>query len=105
MASFNYNNLFNLYYTTEQIPFTLKNRSVAFPEGINNELYGVKYIAENTPWTILSYSIYGTIDYWWVLCSLNPNQIFYAEEGEEIRYILPDYIDDVISTISNQAHA
>ena len=103
MASFDFNNLFNLYYTTEGIPFTLKNRAVAFPEDISNPIYGIKYVAENTPWTILSYNLYGTINYWWILCNLNQSQIFYAEEGAEIKYILPEYIEDVIATISQEA--
>lgn len=105
MATFDYSNLFNLYYSTEEIPFTLKNRSIAFPEDKDNAIYGIKYIAENTPWTILSYNIYGSINYWWLLCSLNQSQIFYAEEGSEIRYVLPEYLDDVVGTISNQSNA
>ena len=68
-------------------------------------MYGIKYIAENVPWTILSYNIYGTISYWCVLCSLNQSQIFYAEEGSEIRYVLPEYIEDVIGTINEQSNA
>lgn len=105
MASFDYTNLFNLYYTSEGIPFTLKCRSIAFPEDASNPIYGIRYIAENTAWTILSYTIYGTIDYWWVLCSLNQSEIFYAEAGSEIRYVLPEYIEEVISTISQQSNA
>ena len=102
--AFDYSSLFNTYFTSEGIPFTLKNRSIAFPEDITNPIYGIKYIAENTPWTILSYNIYGVIDYWWVLCSLNQSQIFYAEEGSEVRYILPEYIQDVVAAIQQQAN-
>lgn len=105
MATFDYSKLFNLYYTTEEIPFTLKNRSIAFPEDEGNPLYGIKYIADNIPWTILSYNIYGTINYWWILCSLNQSQIFYAEEGSEIRYVLPEYIEDVVATIKQESNA
>ena len=103
--SFDYSSLFYQYYTTEGIPFTLKNRSIAFPEDANNPIYGIKYIAENTPWTILSYTLYGVVDYWWILCSLNQSQIFYAEEGSEIRYILPEYLDDIVATIQAQSNA
>lgn len=103
--AFDYSQLFNTYFTSEGIPFTLKNRSIAFPDDADNPIYGIKYIAENIPWTVLSYSLYGAIDYWWVLCTLNPDQVFYAEEGSEIRYVLPEYIQDVIATIREQANA
>lgn len=103
--AFDYSSLFYQYYTSEGIPFTLKNRSIAFPEDKSNPIYGIKYIAENTPWTILSYILYGAIDYWWILCNLNQSQIFYAEEGSEIRYILPEYLDEVVATIQAQANA
>lgn len=102
MAAFDYTSLFNEYYTREGIPFTLKNRIIAFPEESNNSLYGIMYIAEDIAWTILSYQIYGTIDYWWLLCNLNSSYVFYAESGSEIKYILPDYLDDVINNINQQ---
>lgn len=101
-TSFKYNQLFNLYYSRENIPFTLKNRSIAFPEDKNNPIYQIKYISIDTPWTVLSFNIYKTIEYWWVLCSLNQSDIFYAKEGSEIRIIDPDYIEDIVETIKNQ---
>ena len=101
--SFNYNSLFNLYYTTERIPFSLKNRSIAFPDDKNSPIYEMKYISIDTPWTVLSYNIYGTIDFWWLLSTLNKSDIFYAKEGTEIRIISKEYISDIITTIKNQA--
>lgn len=102
MPDFNYSDLFYLYYTIEDIPFTLKNSSITFPEEKDFPLYQIKYISSNIPWTILSYQIYGTIDYWWILCTLNRSHIFYAKENTEIRIINPDYIEDIITTIKEQ---
>ena len=101
-SSFKYNNLFYLYYTSEGLPFTLKNRSIAFPEDDNNPIYKKMYISNNTPWTVLSHTLYNTVDYWWVLAALNKSQVFYAKEGTEILTIPDDYIDSVISTIKEQ---
>lgn len=103
MAIFDYSSLFNLYYTTEGIPFTLKNRAIAFPEERNHPLYGSQYIAEDVPWTILSYTLYKTIDYWWLLCSLNQSEIFYAEAGTEVKYVLPQFLDEIVRTINIKA--
>lgn len=102
-SSFKYNHLFNLYFTSEGIPFTLKNRSIGFPEDRTNPIYEKRYVSINTPWTVLSHNLYKTIDYWWVLAALNKSQIFYAEEGTEI-YIIPEkYIESVIATIKSQS--
>lgn len=101
-SDFRYNQLFYRYTTSEGIPFTLKNRSVNFPEDPSNPIYQIKYISTDTPWTILSNTIYGTIDYWWVLCLLNQSDVFYAKESSEIRVIDPDYIEDIIATIRSQ---
>lgn len=101
-SNFKYNNLFNLYYTSENIPFTLKNRSIVFPEDANSPIYQIKYISIDTPWTVLSYNLYNTIDYWWVLCSLNKADVFYAKEGEEIRVINPKFIDEIVDDIKNR---
>lgn len=101
-SSFRYNNLFYLYFTSEGIPFTLKNRSITFPEDTNNPIYEKMYVPINTPWTVLSYQLYKTVEYWWVLAALNKSQVFYAQEGTEILTIPDNLIDSVISTIKEQ---
>ena len=101
-SSFKYNKIFNLYFSVERIPFTLKNRSIAFPEDKTNPIYEKMSISIDTPWTVLSQNLYGTIDHWWILSSLNKSQIFYAEEGTEIYIISPKYIDSIIDVIKQQ---
>ena len=98
-----YDSIFNSYLTTEGVPFTLKSRSIKFPEDMSLEIYDKIYVSGNIPWTILSYQIYNTIDYWWILATLNSKYVFYAPEGEEIHYIKPEYIDNIISAIEQNA--
>lgn len=95
-----YSNIFKSYTTYEGEPFYSLNRTVIFPNDDTLEIYDKYYIQDNTPWTILSYQLYGTIDYWWVLCALNKGQVFYAEEGKEILIIKKDYIEEVTSKIN-----
>lgn len=94
-----YSSIFNIYETTENIPFLLLNRSVIFPEDTTLELYDSTYITSDTPWTILSYKIYNKIEYWWILCSINKSSIFYAEEGSTIYFIKPQYLELVLNSI------
>lgn len=95
----NYSNLFNGYYTEEGIPFYLLDKSVIFPSDKSLDIYAKMYVDDDTPWTIMSYKLYGTIEYWWVLNSLNKEMIFYAERGKEILVIHPDIIEDVLKKI------
>ena len=98
-----YSTIFNNYTTREGIPFTLKSRSIKFPDDMTLGIYGKMYVSANIPWTILSYKIYNTIEHWWILSTLNSKYVFYAPEGEEIYYIKPEYVDEIISTIKDNA--
>jgi hypothetical protein len=97
----NYSDIFRRYNTKEEIPFFLLNKRVEFPTDRSLYIYGTELVGTNTPWTILSYKIYGTIEYWWVLSALNPSSIFYAKEGEYVYYIKPEYINIIITSISS----
>jgi hypothetical protein len=96
-----YSKIFRVYNTKENIPFLLLNKRVEFPSDRSLDIYKSTLINSNIPWTVLSYKLYGTIDYWWILCSLNPSSIFYAKEGEYIYYIKPEYIEFILNSISN----
>lgn len=95
----NYTGIFSSYYTAEGQPFLNLNKRVVFPSDINNEIYEKYHIQDNTPWTVLSHQLYKTIDYWWVLCSLNHTMVFYAEKGSEILIIKPSIIEEVVSKV------
>lgn len=94
-----YSNIFNVYLTEEGTPYRLLNKRVVFPDDQSLEFYSKYYVDDDTPWTILSYKLYGTIDYWWVLTSLNKSMIFYAERGSEILIIRPDNITSILKQI------
>ena len=96
-----YTKIFRTYRTKENIPFYLLNKRVEFPSDKSLYIYDSTLIDTNTPWTILSYKIYNTIDYWWVLCSINPSSIFYAEAGTYVYYIKPEYINLILSYLCN----
>jgi hypothetical protein len=91
-------NIFNEYDTTEGIPFKLLSKNIHFPES-NNEIYAYTYVSENIPWTVMSFNLYNTIDYWWVLSSLNKTQPFYAKRGNTIKYIPKSILEEILSYI------
>lgn len=93
-------NIFNQYTSTEGVPFISLSKNITFPSDESLDFYKWKYISEDTPWTVLSYEIYGTIDYWWILSSINEKYIFYVPEGSEIKFIPKSYIKDIIEKIN-----
>lgn len=90
--------IFNNYRTSEGVPFYLLSKSVSFPSN-NDDIYGYMYVAENIPWTILSYQLYDTIDYWWVLSNLNSNSPFYAKKETNVKYIDKETLENILKYI------
>lgn len=94
-----YKDIFKVYRTTENIPFLMLNRRIVFPDDKTLDIYGRKYIASDTPWTVLSYQLYGTIQYWWVLCALNEYNMYYCKEGSYLTYVKAEYIPLILNSI------
>lgn len=94
----NINSIFNQYHTTENVPFLLLSKSIAFPDN-NEDIYSYVYVSENIPWTIMSYKLYGTIQYWWVLSSLNPSSPFYAKKEYNVKYIDISLLENMLKYI------
>lgn len=94
-----YDDIFNYYTSSENIPFYILNRRIEFPADRSLAIYDKKYINTDTPWTILSHIIYKDIQYWWILSALNPGSIFYAKEGEEIYFIKEEYLSHILNNI------
>ena len=76
---------------------------VNIPTTLDKGFLGSINITRNQPWTTVSNDLYGTIDLWWLLNLINkPTNIFIAEAGTTLQYILPEYIELVISSIEKQ---
>src|SRR5210317_222902 len=53
---------------------------VIFPDNIDKDAFDIKILNVDTPWTTLSYQIYGSISLWWVIFLLNkPEYVFLAK--------------------------
>lgn len=94
----NLSSIFNTYTTVEGVPFYLLSKSVSFPVD-NQDIYSYIYVAENIPWTIMSYQLYGTIEYWWVLSSLNQDSPLYAKKETEVKYIEKETLETILKYI------
>lgn len=99
---FNYDSLFSRHVIDGK-ECILLSRSVVFPSDMTLDIYDKMYVMSDKPWTVVSYEIYGSINLWWLLYSLNRDKsMFYAPEGSEITYIKNEYLDEVIRNIKEQ---
>jgi hypothetical protein len=94
-----YTSIFKEYNTKEGIPFYILNRRLVFPTNKSHYIYNQYFVNTDVTWTVLSYKIYGTIEYWWILCSLNDNNMYYAREGQTVTYVKPEYIPALLNSI------
>jgi hypothetical protein len=80
-------------------------KKVIIPETIDKSLLGSFDLNRDLPWTTLSYKLYGTQFLWWLIFLINkPENIFYAKAGIEVKYILPQYVENVLNSISKQVN-
>lgn len=78
-------------------------KKVIIPEQIDNSVVGTFDLNRDLPWTTLSFMLYGTQYLWWLIFLINkPENIFYAKAGIEIKYILPQFIENILNNISKQ---
>lgn len=101
----NYHEIFN-NYSINGVTFSMMNKDIVYPDDKTLEIYDKVLIAEDIAWTILSYKIYGTIKYWWVLAGINRHQfkdkessVFYAPAGSTCYFIKKKEIDNLFSTM------
>lgn len=102
----NFQDIFNAY-TINGTKFYLMNKDIVYPDDKNLDIYGSVLIPDDTPWTVLSYKIYGTINFWWLLAGINRHQfkknessVFYAPAGMNCYYIKKSYINNFFTPIS-----
>jgi len=76
---------------------------VIFPDSIDKDVFDIKVLNVDTPWTTLSYQIYGSISLWWILFLLNkPEYVFLAKAGKQYKYIKPEYVQSILENLSNE---
>ena len=96
-----YTQIFNQYFTNDNKKFLMLNRKIEFPSDYDLYIYKKITISDDIPWTNLSYKLYGSIAYWWVLCRLNPDYTFYAPADSEILIIKKEYLFEILNTLNS----
>ena len=71
-----------------------------FPDNLSGDTYDELTVQVDTPWTTLSFNLYGTINLWWVVYLINkPKYIFLAKSGSTVKYITPSAISLILNSM------
>ena len=91
-----------LYFGFQKFYNIIKN--IYVPSDISNDAFFTTTYQGNIPFTTLSYQIYGTTYLWWLICIVNniKNPFDPANSGKTLKIIKPNYINLVLTTISQQ---
>lgn len=102
-----YENIFNVFKLSKDQEnayyfYSILNK-IQIPDTLDESIYDTIKLTKNLPWTTFSYQLYETTNLWWLIFLLNkPKNIFIAEAGNEYKYILPEYIDSILTSIASQ---
>ena len=101
LSNFRYENIFKLYKTSEGQYFYNILSTISFPENLDNNLFYSLSINEKTPWPIISYNVYGTIELWWLLAIINKikNPLQLPSAGT-IKVLKAQYVRPVLAQLN-----
>ena len=83
--------------------YNLLNK-IEFPTNLDPSLLETYIVQGREPLTTTSHTLYGDIDSWWILYILNKNLLkkkFYAEGGQQLKYIIPNKRGLIYQQITN----
>jgi hypothetical protein len=101
LSDFRYENLFKLYQTTDGQYFYNILSTASFPDNLDKNIFYDLTVNEKTPWPLISYGAYGTIELWWLIAIINGIQNpFELPSNQSIKILKPQYIRQVITQLN-----
>ena len=104
LESFRYENLFNVYQNSADQYYYNILAKVNFPDTMDESYFDTYVVPnDNTPYTLISYKLYGTILLWWLVCSVNKieNPVFFPAAGTQLKVLKPVLVSGVIQQLRN----
>lgn len=105
LEPYRYENIFKVYQTGDKDYYFYNIlKKIEIPKDINNQVFDVILFPPNTPFTSLSYAIYGTTYLWWLICVVNDikNPFDTSLVGKKIKILKRDYVKPVLDSIQQQ---
>ena len=101
LDSFRYENIFKLYQTDAGQYFYNILSEISLPQDLDKNLFYTVVINQKTPWTVVSYGAYGTIELWWLIVLANgiKNPLILPESGT-LKILKGQYVRPVITQLT-----
>lgn len=102
---YRYENIFKVYQIDDK-NFYFYNiiKNIKAPNDIDNNIFQLITYNGTTPFTTLSYQIYGTTYLWWLICVLNniQNPFDSNNAGKQLKILKPQYLKPILDSIKSQ---
>ena len=97
----NYENLFNVYKTTEDDYFYNILRKINIPKEINTNYYSEYIVRPGDTWTLLAYMFYDDVKLWWLICSANniQNPLQFPRVGYKLKILSSDTVQNILVNV------
>ena len=93
-----YENIFNVHKEDGYFVYNILQH-VVMPEDIDPRSYDIVSPPPGMPYSILSYRMYGTMNLWWLICTINgiddPTQLTKAED--RLKIIKQEHIGKILN--------
>jgi hypothetical protein len=98
-----YENIFNMHREDGYNIYNLLQH-VVIPDDLDPRLYELQSPVGGMPYSVLSYRIYGTMNLWWLICTVNniydPTSL--TKPGDVLKIIKPQHVGAMLSNIQDQ---
>lgn len=100
----NYENLFNVYATTDGDYFYNILRKVNIPKDISSEYYNDYIVRPGDTWTLIAHSYYNDVKLWWLICIANgiQNPLSFPKVGVPIKLFTPTIAQTILMAVRGE---
>ena len=101
LKNLRYENIFKVYTTGNSQYYYNLLQSIFLPEKLNSDLIYYQSLNTKTPWTVVSFNAYKTIELWWLICLSNQiyNPVKFPDRGAVLKIIKPQYVPNILNEI------
>ena len=97
----NYENLFNVYKTSDGGYYYNISRTLNIPTEISKQ-YCQEYVTKyGDTWTGMAYALYNDVKLWWIICIANGirNPLLFPEPGTKLFILDTSVVQNILMTI------
>lgn len=100
----NYENLFNVYATTNGDYFYNLIRKINIPDDIGSQHYRIYTVLEGDTWTLLAHRFFGDVKLWWIICLANgiQNPLLFPEAGTNLKIFTNSVVQNILMNLGSE---